>query len=61
MTNEFIKLEQQSGLSTKEFCQVLGISSVILHRYLNKDVEMSVAYFNMYKEKLEEYLKSKNK
>jgi len=59
MSNEFIKLYESSGLSKKEFCLVIGMHNTHLTRYINHDVEMSVAYFKMYKEKFDNYLKSK--
>lgn len=59
MTKQFIELLENSGLSKTEFCQAIGMHNTHLTRYINQDVEMGQIHFKHYKEKLDNYLKTK--
>jgi hypothetical protein len=57
MTKEFIELFEQSNMTKADFCRAVGMRGQRLAGYLRSEIEMSKAYYEMYKKNYENYLK----
>lgn len=58
MTTKFIQLFENSGLTKSEFCKAITMYGTIFERYIRRDIEMSSSEFKIYKERLDNYLKT---
>jgi hypothetical protein len=59
MNKEFINIFEQSKMNEADFCKAIGIRRLRLSGYLRSEIEMSVAYYEMYKKNYEIHVKDK--
>jgi DNA transposition AAA+ family ATPase len=57
MTKEFIELFEQSKMTKADFCRAIGMRQQRLSVYLRGEIEMSKAYYEMYKKNYEIHVK----
>jgi DNA transposition AAA+ family ATPase len=53
MTKEFIELFEKSKMTKADFCRAIGMRQQRLSGYLRSEIEMSKAYYEMYKKNYE--------
>jgi hypothetical protein len=59
MTKKFIELFKQSKMKKTDFCRAIGMRGQRLSGYLKKEIEMSKAYYEMYKKNYEIHVHNK--
>jgi transcriptional regulator with XRE-family HTH domain len=58
MTKEFIELFEQSKMTKADFCRAIGMRQQRLSNYLRNEIQMSQAYYELYKRNYEIHIKS---
>jgi DNA transposition AAA+ family ATPase len=58
MTQEFIELFEQSKMTKADFCRAICMRQQRLSGYLRNEIQMSQAYYELYKRNYEIHIKS---
>jgi hypothetical protein len=59
MNKKFIELFEQSEINEAEFCKAIGIRRQRLSGYLRSEIEMSQAYYELYKKNYDIHVHNK--